>query len=90
MKPSQNMYTEILLRTLGEAERNAIISTTPQSPDAEKTSAELGIRAVSKFLDRMALPADAIVQYDGSGLSRHNLITADAVVRLYEYMSRES
>ncbi|MCV5887822.1 D-alanyl-D-alanine carboxypeptidase, partial [Escherichia coli] len=26
MKPSQNMYTEILLRTLGEAERNAIIS----------------------------------------------------------------
>ena len=90
MKPSQNMYTEVLLRTLGENERTAIIQSAPNSPDARKTSAELGVAAVSRFLARIGLPADAIVQYDGSGLSRHNLITAEAVVRLYEYMSQES
>lgn len=90
MKPSQNMYTEVLLRTLGENQRDAIIRSAPDSPEAKKTSAELGLVAVSRFLERIGLPPDAIVQYDGSGLSRHNLITAEAVVRLYEYMSRES
>jgi D-alanyl-D-alanine carboxypeptidase/D-alanyl-D-alanine-endopeptidase (penicillin-binding protein 4) len=34
--------------------------------------------------------ADGIIQYDGSGLSRHNLITPSAVVQLYTYMAKQS
>ncbi len=33
---------------------------------------------------------DGIIQYDGSGLSRHNLITPAAVVQLYVYMAKQS
>ena len=89
MKPSQNMYTETLLWTLGELERNANPApgggTTPVST-AE--SAELGISAVKKFLTGIGVAPDGVVQYDGSGLSRHNLITPAAVVQLYNYMGK--
>ena len=32
----------------------------------------------------------SFVQYDGSGLSRHDLITPSAVVTLYTYMAKQS
>ena len=53
-------------------------------------SSELGIAAVKKFLTGIGVPPDGIVQYDGSGLSRHNLITPAAVVQLYTYMGKQS
>ena len=33
---------------------------------------------------------DGIIQHDGSGLSRHDLITPEAVVQLYMYMGKQS
>ena len=82
MKPSQNMYTETLLWTLGERSIRA--------PNANTTSANLGINAVKEFLRGIGLPPDAIVQYDGSGLSRHNLVTPSAVAALYVHMAKQS
>ena len=91
MKPSQNMYTETLLWTLGEQARTATSVpgggvTTPLSGD----SADLGIAAVKRFLTEIGVAQDGIIQHDGSGLSRHNLITPSAVVQLYTYMGRQS
>ena len=89
MKPSQNMYTETLLWTLGEQERNA--NPAPgggTAPISSATSSELGISAVKKFLTGIGIAPDGIIQYDGSGLSRHNLITPSAVVQLYNYMGK--
>ena len=89
MKPSQNMYTETLLWTLGEQDRNA--NPAPgggTAPVSNATSAELGISAVKKFLAGLGVAPDGVVQYDGSGLSRHNLITPAAVVQLYNYMGK--
>jgi D-alanyl-D-alanine carboxypeptidase/D-alanyl-D-alanine-endopeptidase (penicillin-binding protein 4) len=80
MKPSQNMYTETLLKTLGEQ--------VGDKTDPRKTSSERGAAVVAKFLQEAGLPPDGIVQWDGSGLSRHNLITPAAAVQLYAYMSR--
>jgi D-alanyl-D-alanine carboxypeptidase/D-alanyl-D-alanine-endopeptidase (penicillin-binding protein 4) len=91
MKPSQNMYTETLLWTLGEQARAA--ATVPGggvAPANNSDSAELGIAAVKKFLIEIGVAPDGIIQHDGSGLSRHNLITPAAVVQLYTYMGRQS
>ena len=92
MKPSQNMYTETLLWTLGEHARSGPLSipgggiTTPNTAD----SASLGIAAVSRFLKEIGVAPDGIIQHDGSGLSRHNLVTPAAVVQLYTYMGKQS
>jgi len=95
MKPSQNMYTETILRTLGEHLRTelsqgaAVNGTTKPDPE-DRTSTQLGIVAVSKFLTQIGVASDAVVQHDGSGLSRHNLVTPSAVVAVYNYMGKQS
>jgi len=81
MKPSQNLYTETILWTLGEQFGN--------KTDA-LSSADKGIGVVKSFLRQIGVADDGIIQYDGSGLSRHNLITPAAAVRLYEYMAKQS
>jgi D-alanyl-D-alanine carboxypeptidase/D-alanyl-D-alanine-endopeptidase (penicillin-binding protein 4) len=90
MKPSQNMYTETLLWTLGENSRSS--GTTPGGGTVTSTadSADLGMSAVKRFMTEIGVAPDGIIQHDGSGLSRHNLITPAAVVQLYSYMGKES
>ena len=91
MKPSQNMYTETILWTLGENDRpywDPVKTSAGQV--AVPDSAQLGLSAVKDFLSKIGVAADAVVQHDGSGLSRHDLITPDAVVKLYTYMAKES
>jgi D-alanyl-D-alanine carboxypeptidase/D-alanyl-D-alanine-endopeptidase (penicillin-binding protein 4) len=91
MKPSQNMYTETLLWTLGENARAAVtIPGGGVAPVSTANSADLGLSAVSRFLNEIGVAPDGIIQHDGSGLSRHNLITPAAVVQLYSYMGRQS
>lgn len=91
MKPSQNMYTETLLWTLGEQSQRRSPFPTPASPNViPKDSADLGIADVKAFLTGIGVASDGIIQYDGSGLSRHNLITPSAVVQLYTYMAKQS
>ncbi|MEP7148285.1 MAG: D-alanyl-D-alanine carboxypeptidase/D-alanyl-D-alanine-endopeptidase [Acidobacteriota bacterium] len=91
MKPSQNMYTETLLWTLGEQARSSLsMPGGGVAPVSNATSAELGLSAVKRFLTEIGVAPDGIIQHDGSGLSRHNLITPAAVVQLYTYMGRQS
>ncbi|HUR97593.1 MAG TPA: D-alanyl-D-alanine carboxypeptidase/D-alanyl-D-alanine-endopeptidase [Pyrinomonadaceae bacterium] len=92
MKPSQNMYTETLLWTLGEHAR-AVASPVPGGGVAQMSnanSADLGLSEVKRFLTEIGVAPDGIIQHDGSGLSRHNLITPAAVVQLYSYMGKRS
>ena len=93
MKPSQNLYTETILWTLGEQAKNLNLSNLPANnplTNAASTSADKGLFVVQNFLQQIGVPDGGIVQYDGSGLSRHNLVTADALVRLYTYMAKQS
>ena len=82
MKPSQNMYTETILWTLGEE--------IGRKNGGSGNSAQLGLGVIKTFLKQIGIPDDGIVQYDGSGLSRHDLITPSAVVTLYSYMAKQS
>lgn len=82
MKPSQNMFTETILWTLGEE--------IGRKSGGSGNSSQLGLGVVKGFLSSIGIPADGIVQYDGSGLSRHDLITPSAVTALYYYMGKQS
>ena len=88
MKPSQNLYTETLLWTLGEYRRAR--STTPDGRPNTQDSPDLGIAEVKSFLQSIGVPDDGVIQHDGSGLSRHNLVTPEAVVQLYTYMGKHT
>ncbi len=80
MKPSQNFYTETLLWTLGEEFGDKMDST--------KTSSEKGLKVVGSMLQEIGIAPDGVVQWDGSGLSRHNLVTPNSVVQIYKYMAK--
>ncbi len=88
MKPSQNMFTETLLWTLGEHLRRNGSLDPGAGNGSSRDSSQLGIDAVKAFMKTAGIPDDGIIPYDGSGLSRHNLITPAAVVQLYSYMAK--
>ncbi len=80
LKPSQNLYTELILRALGEQ--------LGDKSDSSKSSEQRGIEVVGNFLRQAGIANGDVVQYDGSGLSRHNIITPDSGVALFGYMAK--
>ncbi|HEY6660838.1 MAG TPA: D-alanyl-D-alanine carboxypeptidase/D-alanyl-D-alanine-endopeptidase, partial [Pyrinomonadaceae bacterium] len=83
LKPSQNLYTELILRTLGR------VTPPPATTSAlGQTSEELGLEAVKSFLKTAGIRPEALVLDDGSGLSRNDMITAEASVQLLTFMSK--
>jgi D-alanyl-D-alanine carboxypeptidase/D-alanyl-D-alanine-endopeptidase (penicillin-binding protein 4) len=75
-KISQNLHTESLLRT---AARQNGVWGTPE---------DLANFAAS-FYAVAGIPADDVVQTDGSGLSRHDLVTPRALVALLLYAEKQ-
>jgi D-alanyl-D-alanine carboxypeptidase/D-alanyl-D-alanine-endopeptidase (penicillin-binding protein 4) len=75
-KISQNLHTEVLLRT---AARQDGRWATPE--DLEKYPAE--------FYAKVGIAPDDVVQTDGSGLSRHDLVTPRAFVTLLQYAQKQ-
>lgn len=90
MKPSQNMYTETILWTLGEEIGRKLPSPSGGPLRSNMESHALGKMVVREFLKEIGAGEDAIIMQDGSGLARANQITPSAAVRLYTYMSEES
>ena len=83
LKPSQNLYTELILRTLG-----TMTPPPPTMPPIRQTSEDLGIEAVKSFLKSTGIAADSLRLNDGSGLSRDDMITAEATVQLLTFMNK--
>lgn len=73
LKESQNFYGETILKTLGQRFGRA-------------GSTVAGRRVVSETLTGWGIPADSYVMYDGSGLSRYNYVSADAIVTLLKHV----
>jgi serine-type D-Ala-D-Ala carboxypeptidase/endopeptidase (penicillin-binding protein 4) len=86
LKPSQNLYTELILRTLGKM--TAPPPTIPGPPSVGQTTEDLGIEAVKSFLKTVGIRPEALVLNDGSGLSRDDMISAEASIQLLTFMSR--
>lgn len=78
LKPSQNLYTELILRTLGKG----------PGINPKQTSEQAGLEVVKGFLRQAGVNSDELVFSDGSGLSRNDMVTASASLQLLTYMSR--
>lgn len=75
MKVSQNQYAETLLRTMGAA--------------TGAGTAEAGQKVVREVLDGWGVAPDAYVLSDGSGLSRHNYLSAEMITAILRQMYRD-
>jgi D-alanyl-D-alanine carboxypeptidase/D-alanyl-D-alanine-endopeptidase (penicillin-binding protein 4) len=74
-KVSQNLHAELALRAVARARRNI-------------GSFEAGREEMRAFLGEVGVEADAYTLFDGSGLSRLDLVTPSAVVKLLQHMYR--
>ncbi len=68
LKPSQNQIAEVLLKTIG-LERTGV------------GSADSGVRVIHDQLLAWGAAADGFVVHDGSGLSRHDYLSPETIVR---------
>jgi len=75
-KVSQNLHAEILLRLLGRERGTA-------------GTIEGGLEVLRGFLTQANIASDQYVFYDGSGLSRQNLVSPHAIVQLLRYSSTQ-
>jgi D-alanyl-D-alanine carboxypeptidase/D-alanyl-D-alanine-endopeptidase (penicillin-binding protein 4) len=86
LKPSQNLYTELILRTLG---KNA---TTPNvaavNGDTAQDHEKGGLGVVRSFLLQAGVGENELALSDGSGLSRNDLVSVNATVQLLTFMSK--
>jgi D-alanyl-D-alanine carboxypeptidase/D-alanyl-D-alanine-endopeptidase (penicillin-binding protein 4) len=94
LKPSQNQYTELILRTLGRTQTQtapgagglqSVISTDPARMRDDE---ELGLEVVRNFLRQAGVNDNDVALNDGSGLSRNDLISANTTIQLLSFMSK--
>ncbi len=75
-KVSQNLHAELMLRLLGRERGNS-------------GTIEGGLEVERSFLTRAGVKPDEYVFFDGSGLSRQNLVTPHAIVTLLVYATKQ-
>ncbi|MBE9129088.1 MULTISPECIES: D-alanyl-D-alanine carboxypeptidase/D-alanyl-D-alanine-endopeptidase [unclassified Coleofasciculus] len=74
---SNNLYAEALLRSLGAAQ-----------PVAGESTAEAGLQQVKAILTELGVDPEGYVLADGSGLSRHNLVSPTTLVQTLQAMAK--
>lgn len=74
-KVSQNLYAELLMRTLG-------------ARFGELGNGSEGVEITKSVCTQMGINPNYLVLNDGSGLSRYNLVTPKSVVTLLRYMRK--
>lgn len=90
---SNNLYAEVLLRLLGKGaiERGLVSadssSACPLVSGSPCPPAISGLQAISDSLAKLGVDPESYIQEDGSGLSRHNLISPEALVQLLRAMA---
>jgi len=83
LKPSQNQYTELILRTLGKTQ-----PANPVDESRARDNEDSGLGVVTSFLRGAGVGESEIALNDGSGLSRNDLISANTTVQLLTFMTK--
>ena len=69
------------MRTLGN-----VVVPPVKPPNINSTSETDGLEVVKKFLGEAGVSPSSLVLSDGSGLSRNDMVTAEATIELLSYM----
>lgn len=77
-QPSNNLYAEALLRTLGVK----ILTTNNQD------TANLGLNIIKTTLVNLGVDSESFILADGSGLSRRNLVSPASLVQTLQVISQ--
>ena len=85
-KESNNLYAELILRTLGRERRSML--PTPEPPGRERGDDEAGTQLIKVWLERNGIATDGIALHDGSGLSRLNLVTPEGTAQMLTVVSK--
>jgi D-alanyl-D-alanine carboxypeptidase/D-alanyl-D-alanine-endopeptidase (penicillin-binding protein 4) len=75
---SNNLYAEVLLRTLGALNRQK----------AQEDASILGLAAIQDILNQIGIDPKTYKIVDGSGLSRHNLVTPESLIQTLKAMDQ--
>ncbi|PSB23030.1 D-alanyl-D-alanine carboxypeptidase/D-alanyl-D-alanine-endopeptidase [filamentous cyanobacterium Phorm 46] len=78
-RESNNLYAEVLLRLLGKA--------TGKMPLPQEDTGEIGLQELKTVLTQLGVNPNSYKLADGSGLSRHNLISPEALVQTLRLMA---
>lgn len=78
-RESNNLYAEVLLRLLGKV--------TAQMPVPQEDTSEIGLKELKTALTQLGVNPNSYRLADGSGLSRHNLISPEALVQTLRLMA---
>ncbi|MFB2837930.1 D-alanyl-D-alanine carboxypeptidase/D-alanyl-D-alanine-endopeptidase [Floridanema evergladense] len=77
-QPSNNLYAEVLLRTLGV--RNSTI--------LNQDTVTLGLNIIKTTLANLGVDRESFILVDGSGLSRRNLVSPTSLVQTLQAISQ--
>ena len=83
MKASQNLYAETFLKTL------AVKPVSDGCLTSCAATAADGRASVQATLQTWGVPSEAVIQRDGSGLSRYDYLTADALLTILMHVDRD-
>lgn len=86
LKPSQNLHAQLLLLQVGVD----LASRARAGEFAGEATDVAALAALDQFLTARGIPRDAFAFEEGSGLSRKNVATAAATVRLLRHMALEA
>ncbi|HEY0198943.1 MAG TPA: D-alanyl-D-alanine carboxypeptidase/D-alanyl-D-alanine-endopeptidase [Rhodanobacter sp.] len=86
LKRSQNLYLQNLLLAVGANEH----ATVPDAAPGFASTESYAIRAMHRLLTQIGIPASASQIAEGTGLSRRDLVTPDAIARLLVYLAAQS
>ncbi|MBE1159773.1 D-alanyl-D-alanine carboxypeptidase/D-alanyl-D-alanine endopeptidase [Dyella acidiphila] len=89
LKRSQNLYLQNLLQIAG-VKAQASAAQNGEPVPGFLSSEAWGTRAMRALLDRIGIAPNASQIEEGSGLSRQDLATPDAMVRLLTYMAGQA
>lgn len=78
-RESNNLYAEVLLRLLGKV--------TDKMPQQQEDTDEIGLKELKTALTQLGVNPNSYILADGSGLSRHNLISPEALVQTLRFMA---
>lgn len=86
LKRSQNLYLQNLFLSVGA---NLPAAQQAGMPPGFHDSESRGVQALDDLLKKIGIPPSSALIGEGSGLSRRDLVTPDALVRLLGYLATQ-